>query len=194
VEKIEKQRKQWETELDEAVFDLYELTDQQKKLIANFNNITLPFFYDPYKSIGIQPVIINKNTEWITDYAKCFAEFWQPYLESYEVLRADLCVALSGNVIAIEFYIADIDDEWDLVPKNKIWESILLQIKENLAVPFESSKILLEGIIQVITDKSIIIIKRNEKRFWTKSLAYEDAESVMAKRIIASNTKTKSTE
>jgi hypothetical protein len=128
------------------------------------------------------------------NYAKCFTEYWQPYLGNIYALRADICVALSDNVVAIEFYIADIDDKWDLSPKDKLWQSILPQIKENSTVPSGSSNILLKGIVQVITDKSIIIIKRNEKRFWTKSLAYEDAESVMAKRIIASNTKTKSTE
>jgi type I restriction-modification system DNA methylase subunit len=186
------ENKKLEEKLDKAVFDLYEFTDLQCNLIIDFCNVTIPFFYDSYNSIGSKKVIVNGNTKWITDYAKCFAEYWQSYLDKDEALKADLCIALSDNIIAIEFFIADIEDNWDLSPKDKLWGSILSQIGENMAIPFGSSKILLEGIVQIITDKSIIIIKRNEKRFWTKSLAYEDAESVMTKRIIGSNTKTRS--
>ena len=181
-----------ENKLDKAVFDLYRFTDKQRLLIIECCNLTIPFYYDPYNSTGCKPVNEKGNTRWITDYAKCFAEYWQPYLDKDETLRADLCVALSNNIIAIEFYIADLEDDWDLSPKEKLWASMFPKIEDNLKKPFGSSKVLLDGIIQIDTQKSFIIIKRNEKRFWTKSLAYEDAESMMAKRIIASNTETES--
>jgi len=182
--------KELEKKLDKAVFDMYEFTEQQCILISEFCNVTIPYFYDPYNSLGTKPVIEKGNTKWITDYAKSFTKYWQQYLNNDETLRADLCIDLLGNLIAIEFYIADINDDWDLSPKDKLWKSFLSQINENLKMPFGTSKIFLEGILQVITDKSIIIIKRNEKRFWTKSLAYEDAESIMTKRILISNTRT----
>jgi hypothetical protein len=182
--------KEMEKKLDKAVFEIYGFTDQQCILISEFCNVTIPFFYDPYKSLGTKQVIEGGNIRWITDYAKSFATYWQPYLNNDETLRADLCIDLSGNLIAIEFYIADINDDWDLTPKDKLWQSFLSQINKNLTMPFGSSRIFLEGIVQVITDKSFILIKRNEKRFWTKSLAYEDAESIMTKRILSSNTKT----
>jgi hypothetical protein len=53
-----------------------------------------------------------------------------------------------------------------------------------------TSQILLEGIIQIVTESTIIIIKRNEKRLWTKSIAYEDAESAITKRILSASTQT----
>jgi len=192
-EKIEKQRKKWENELDEAVFELYELTEQQIDLINDFNNITLPFFYDPYNSKGAEPVMKNEDTQWIKNYAIKFSECWQPYLEHDETLRADLCIALSENVIAMEFYIADIGDDWDLSPKNKLWEKALSDIAKVSERPLGSSEILVENIVQVITNDNIIIIKRNEKRFWTKSIAYEDAEATITKRILETSTVTRST-
>jgi len=182
--------KKMEEKLDKAVFDMYEFTDQQCNLIYDCCKVTIPFFYDPYNSLGNERVVANGNTKWIADYAKCFAEYWQSYLNNDEALRAELCVALSDNVIAIEFFIADIDDDWDLSPKDKLWQTILTQIEKKLTTPLGTSKILLEGIVQIVTDKSFIIIKRNEKRFWTKSLAYEDAESVMTKRILETRIKT----
>ena len=184
------ENKKLEKTLDKAVFDLYEFSNLEITLINDFCRVTLPFFYDPYNSLGCKLVIEKGSTKWITDYAKCFSEYWQPYLADDEALRADLCVAVSNNIIAIEFYIADFVDDWDLTPQEKLWRNILSKIEEKLTVPFGSLNIFVDGIVQVDLDKSIIIIKRNEKRFWTKSLAYEDAESIMAKRIIESNTKT----
>jgi hypothetical protein len=186
--KIEKQRKQWEAELDEAVFDLYGLTEQQKELIRDFDSVTLEFFYKPYNCRGIEPVLGEDNTQWIKDYAIRFSECWQPYLNPDETLRADLCIALSENIIALEFYISDIDDDWDLFPKDKLWDKILDEIANFSKRPLGSSEILVESIVQVITNDSIIIIERNEKRFWTKSLAYEDAESTITKRILGTST------
>jgi type I restriction-modification system DNA methylase subunit len=191
--KIEKQRKQWEAEIDEAVFDLYGLKKKKKELIRDFNSVTLEFFYKPYNCGGIEPVIREDNTQWIKDYAIRFSDCWQPYLNSDETLRADLCVALSENIVALEFYISDIDDDWDLLQKDKLWDKILDEIADYSERPLGSSEILVESIIQVITNDSIIIIKRNEKRFWTKSIAYEDAESTLTKRILGTSTITGST-
>jgi hypothetical protein len=184
------QRKNLERELDEAIFDLYHLTEHQRCLIRDCCEVTIPFFYDPYNSAGNKPVIENDYTDWIKNYAVCFANCWQPYLEPNEVLRADTCVALSDNIIALEFYIADENDDWGLFPKKKLWASILTQIENALPRPMGTSAILLDGIVQIVSDDSIVIIKRNEKRFWTKSIAYEDAESTITKRILGNTTKT----
>jgi hypothetical protein len=93
----------------------------------------------------------------------------------------------------MEFYIADIGDDWDLSPKNKLWEKALSDIAKVSERPLGSSEILVENIVQVITNDNIIIIKRNEKRFWTKSIAYEDAEATITKRILETTTVTRST-
>ena len=191
-EKAHAQRRKWEHELDEAVIDLYHFTEHQRCLIHDCCDIAIPFFYEPYNSVGNKPVIENGNTDWIKNYAACFADYWQPYLEKTEALRADTCIALSDNIIVLEFYIAEAGDVWDLVPKEKLWQSILTQIEDALPTPIGTSTILVDGIVQIVTDDSIIIIKRNEKIFWTKSIAYEDAESTMTKRILGNTTKTRS--
>ncbi|MDR1372366.1 MAG: SAM-dependent methyltransferase [Dysgonamonadaceae bacterium] len=185
------QRRKWENDLDEAVFELYGFSEKQRILIRDFCNVSIPFFYKPDTSIGAKPVIENNDTEWIGNYAKCFADYWKAYLDAEDELRADVCTALSGNVIGIEFYIADKGDAWDLLPKERKWQSILAEIGKNLSRPFGSSAILLDGQMSYISDNSIIIIKRNEKRLWTKSLAYEDAESTLTKRLLHSNTQTR---
>jgi hypothetical protein len=46
------------------------------------------------------------------------------------------------------------------------------------------SKIILDGFVHVVSDSGIILIKRNEKRFWTRSLAREDADATICKRMV----------
>jgi hypothetical protein len=42
-----------------------------------------------------------------------------------------------------------------------------------------SRKVYVDGMIRVVSDTDIIIIKRNERRLWTRSLAREDAEATL---------------
>lgn len=183
-EEIEAQRREWEAELDEAVYDLYGFTEEQRELIRDCCEVTLPFFYQPYKSVGNMPAIEEGDTSWIQNYAEIFARRWQPYLDEDEVMRADVHLGASGNMLAFEFYPADIGDEWDLTPKNKKWDYILDEIGKALPKPMGTSQIILDGVVHTISDDSIIIIKRNEKRFWTRSLAREDAGTTLCKRMV----------
>jgi type I restriction-modification system DNA methylase subunit len=180
-EEIKEQRRQWETELDEAVFDLYDFSDAERDLIRDFCEVTLPFFYKPYDSIGVIPAIAGNDISWIQNYAERFALRWEPYLNKDEVMRVDIHIGASGNMIAMEFYPANMGDPWDLRPKNDSWSYILEEIAKTLPRPMGTSQILLEGIVHAITDDAIIVIKRNEKRFWTRSLAREDADSTLYK-------------
>ena len=183
-EEIEAKRRKWEVELDNAVFDLYEFSVEQRDLIRDCCEVTLPFFYQPYKSVGVMPAIENGDTSWIKNYAEIFAGRWKPYLNDEEGMRADVHIGASGNMLAFEFYPADIGDKWDLYPKEKSWDYILDEIGKALPRPMGTSQIVLEGIVHAISDNVIIIIKRNEKRFWTHCLAREDAASTLCKRMI----------
>lgn len=182
--KIKAHRDQLEAELDKAVFDLYELSEDQQDLIRDCCEITLPFFYHPYKSMGVLPAIDNMDITWIQKYAKIFANRWKPYLNKDEVMRADVHIGASGNLIALEFYPADDGDNWDLAPKDSSWNHVLDEISKALPKPMGTSQIVLDGVVQAISDDAIIIIKRNVKRFWTRSLAREDADSTLCKRMI----------
>lgn len=181
-EEIEAQRRKWETELDEAVYDLYSFTEEQRDLIRDCCEVTLPFFYQPYKSVGVMPAIENGDTSWIQKYAEIFARRWKPYMNDDEVMRADVHIGASGNMLAFEFYPADTGDKWNLTPKERSWDYIFEEIGKALSKPMGTSQIVLDGIVHAISDDAIII-KRNEKRFWTRSLAREDATSTLCKRM-----------
>lgn len=178
------QRMQWEHKLDEAVFDLYSLNEEQRDLIRDCCEVTLPFFYKPFDSVGVMPAVMGNNLSWIENYVRIFCRRWNAYLNEGEEMRAEVHAGAHGNMLAAEFYPADINDPWDLKPRDDSWGYILEQIGNNLPQPMGSSRILLDRLVHVISGDGIIIIKRNEKRFWTRTLAREDADATICKRMV----------
>jgi len=182
-ETIEAQRREWERELDEAVFELYDLNDEQKDLIRDFCEVTLPFFYRPLDSIGAMLAVKKNDPSWIEKYVHIFCLRWNAYLGNNEEMRGVVHIGAHGNMVAVEFFAADKGDPYDLKVKDNSWSSVLGQIGEVLPQPMGVSKIILDGFVHVVSDSGIILIKRNEKRFWTRSLAREDADATICKRM-----------
>ncbi len=184
-EKIEAKRRKWEAELDEAVFELYGLNEEQKDLISDCCEVTLPFFYRPFDSVGVMPAVDDgRDMSWIETYAKIFARRWNTYLGNGEEMRGEVHIGAHGNMLALEFFPADKDDHWNLKPQDDSWTYILEQIGKALPQPMGTSRIVLDGLIHTVSDNGIIIIKRNGKRFWTRSLAREDADATLCKAML----------
>jgi type I restriction-modification system DNA methylase subunit len=183
-EEINAQRRKWETELDEAVFELYGLNEEQKDLIRDLCEVTLPFFYKPFDSIGAMQAVEKNDLSWIEKYVHIFCRRWNAYLGDGEEMRAKVHLGAHDNMVAVEFFPADKGDPWNLKSKNDSWGYILEQLGNTLPQPMGTSQIVLDGLVHVVSDSGIIIIKRNEKRFWTRSLAREDADATICKRMV----------
>ncbi|MDA3895423.1 MAG: N-6 DNA methylase [Desulfobacteraceae bacterium] len=183
-EEIEEKRRILEDKLDEAVFELYNFDEKEKDLIRDCCEVTIPFFYKPFDSIGAMPAIENGDLSWLKKYSDIFCRRWNAYLGEDEGMRAEVHVGAHGTMVALEFYPADSDDPREFKIKDNSWEYILEQIGEALPQPMGTSQIVLDGLVHIVSDSGIIIIKRNEKRFWTRSLAREDADATLCKRMV----------
>lgn len=182
--KIEATRREWEAQLYEAVFELYGLNDEQRDLVLDCCEVTLPFFYKPFDSVGAMMAIEDNDYSWIENYVNVFSRRWNTYLDDSEEMRAEVHVGAHGNMVALEFYPADKGDSWDLEPKYDSWQYVLEEIGNSLPQPMGTSQILLDGMVHAPSENGVIIIKRNEKRFWTRSLAREDADVTICKRMV----------
>jgi hypothetical protein len=182
-EEIESLRCKLEAELDEAVFELYALNDEQKDLIHDFTEVTLPFFYKPFDSTGVMKALERKELQWIKDYVSIFCRRWNPYLNKNEEMRGEAHIGAHDNMVAVEFYVTDKGDPHDVKIKDDSWDHILDQIGEALQHPMEISQIIIDGFAYIVSDSGVIVIKRNEKRFWTRSMAREDADATLCKRM-----------
>ena len=65
----------------------------------------------------------------------------------------------------------------------KAWQKLLKRLGKDLQVPFHSDRIYIEGLVRAVSLSEIVIIKKNEGRFWTRSMAREDAEATLLKAI-----------
>jgi len=182
-DKIEAQRREWEAQLDDAVFELYGLNEEQIDLIHDLCDVTLPFYYNPLNSLGAMPAVKNGDLSWIDNYVHTFCRRWNAYLGEDEEMRAEVHLGAHGNIVAVEFFPADRHDPWHLIPKEDTWSYILEEIGKALPQPLGTSQIILDGLVHIVSDRGIIVIKRNEKRFWTRSLAREDADAALCKRM-----------
>ena len=183
-QQIDAKRREMEAQLDEAVFELYDLDEEQKDLIWDCCEVTLPFFYRPFDSIGSMKAVEDNDDSWINSYINIFSRRWNTYLGDSEEIRAEIHVGAHDNMVAIEFYPADKGDLWDLKPKYDSWEYVLEEIGNSLTQPIGTSQILIDGVVHAVLEDGVIIIKRNEKRFWTRSLAREDADVTLCKRMV----------
>ena len=59
------------------------------------------------------------------------------------------------------------------------WQDLLKRLDEPARMPTKSKRIYIDGLVRIITDSEIAIIKRNEHRLWTRSAARDDAEAAM---------------
>ena len=59
------------------------------------------------------------------------------------------------------------------------WLRILQMLETELLYPYDGRHIYIDGMVRAVTNTSIIIIKRNERRLWTRSMAREDAEATL---------------
>jgi hypothetical protein len=184
-EQIQSTRLQYERELDNAVFSLYNMNQEQIDLVRDFCEITLPFFYQPITSSGGMPAISGKNSSSILEYITIFCRRWNAYLDSDEEMRATIHIGAHENLLALEFYPADKDDPWELLPKTDSWRYILDNVSTALKHPMGTSRIIMENVVHIVSGNGIIVIKRNEKRFWTRSIAREDADVTICKRMIS---------
>ncbi|MDQ1350314.1 MAG: hypothetical protein QG657_615, partial [Acidobacteriota bacterium] len=173
----------------DAVFELYSLNAEQIDLVRDLCDVTLPFYYTPFESIGARPAIEKNDFSWVDKYVYTFCRRWNAYLEDDEEMRAEIHIGAHGNMIAVEFFPSDKGDPWNLEPTDDSWSYILEKIGEALPQSMGASQIVLDGLVHVVSDTGIIIIKRNEKRFWTRSSAREDADATICKRMVTTRPK-----
>lgn len=191
-----------EYELDEAIFDLYELSLPERDLIRDMCETGLDFLYNGTKSIATDPVFdklpflkqgIIKSIPSSRDkqsrlegYLYAFLQIWNRELESEgEFNWRVICSEAKSPMLAVVFSTQQKDVALHRVSGSDIdeWAKVLNRLQNDLLIPYESNRVYIDGMIRAVTDTDIIIIKRNESRLWTRSMAREDAEATLLQAI-----------
>lgn len=201
-DKIQEKRRCLQYELDQAIFELYELNDAEIDLVQDMCEITLPYYYSPYKSIAGKPVLtkrlsepygtiksLPKNTDF-SGYLKVFMQCWEAYLDKgtefgWQVYQPEQTDSMIAAVFSVQKKDKKVNEHY--TGDIKCWNDVLTQLENNLTQSFHSSRIYLEGMVRAVTDDFVMIIKHNEGRLWTRSMAREDAEATLVQAMNKKN-------
>jgi hypothetical protein len=180
-----------EVDLDGAVFELYGLGEEEVDLVRDLCDTGMEFFYGRDESEAVKPVLPQMPTpgfgtaESVSDstlghYLRTFIGGWSSYLGADEELRWQVHMPpQSDSMIAAAFTVHEKGDAPQQMPtEQNEWARVLTTLDKALRQPI-SSRIYIEGLVRAVTDDSILIVKRNERRLWTKSMAREDAEATL---------------
>lgn len=186
-----------ERDLDEAVFDAYKLAPAERGLVHDMCDVGLELFYNGASSKALQELLVKTPTR------KMGTDADLDSLDSPE-LRAYLHTLLASwnrelDPVNGEFV-------WSIIhPRDRFpmlavvlttryrgkplpsanssyareWASLLKELADQNLMPLGTDRIYIEGFFRVVTETEIIIIKRNERRLWTASMAREDYEATM---------------
>lgn len=191
-----------ESSLDQAVFDLYALSEPERDRIRDMCDVGLPFFYRPLDGRASNPIVLSQMEQRrgtakcihgnpqdrmdIRGYLEVFLQIWNRELEpdgefSWHLVAPGNAPSMIAIVFSTQIKGAEL---WhDTCSGELSWKELLERLSENLQTPFHSDRIYIDGLVRAVSPTQITIIKRNEGRFWTRSAAREDAEATLLKAI-----------
>jgi hypothetical protein len=183
--------KKLENDLDEAIFELYMLTEEESDLIRDRCKYDIDFFYNPsvipiefgeLKSGTFASLPVDRRKQkGMKGYLYAFLKSWNPELEKGKEFNWQIVRHPTVPMIAVIFTLQNKGEEktQNISPDEMLeWRKILSILEEATQI-YYSSRIYIEGIVRVVTKNQIIIIKRSEERLWTRSAAYEDVEATI---------------
>lgn len=190
-----------ERELDDAVFDLYELSRPEREQVLDLCNTGIEFFYNDYHSQAAAPVhgpqvmqgtykTLGRRNESnvLSEYLRVFLQLWNRELDaetelSWNVIRPND----EWPMIAVTFSLQSKDEAITEISSSEQdrWSTALLSLADDLLVPYHSSCVYVDGMVRAVTESDIIIIKRADKRLWTRSMAREDVDAAMVRIMTA---------
>jgi len=186
-----------EHDLDEAIFDLYELNEAEQDLIREMCEYGLDLFYNNVDSEAVKLLEVDRpanncglskdiptrrdRQKGFEGYIRTFLRIWNRELEPDGEFRWQL-IRPNRNIPMVAMVFSTQDKKRPLGPvkgsETEQWHRVLEKLDETLLAPV-SKRVYIEGVVRTVSDTDIMIIKRNERRLWTRSMAREDAEATL---------------
>jgi hypothetical protein len=176
-------------EIDAAVFDLFEVSNAERSLVNDFHQYVLGFaggganefgsarVAKPIRRYGSARDVDLIGVEPLHRYVREFLRIWNSRLAPSGELAWRLVMAPRSHVVAAVFE-TFADELPDDLSESYSWDELLVRISASLGTRLSES-LSTESAVRVVTDTSIVIIKRDHPRFWSSSAAAEDAEATL---------------
>lgn len=177
-----------EDELDEAIFELYGLNEAERDLIRDKCAFGLDLFYKHRNGMALRAVVqptrsfgilsdLPQTGDGLSAYLRTFLKAWNAELAPDGDFTWNVLSPPSGApLLAVCFTTRYVESTSH---SSAAWSDVLAHINQNSLVNAGSSRIFIDTFFRYVSDREILFIKRNERRFWTRTAAREDAESAL---------------
>jgi len=168
-----------EQKIEIILWNTLNLSENEKILIEDLLDYTLDAFLKKQKSIAHNPIQLSENKLYALYLCKTINEFLD-YDEELTVWASvfDISNRIPLNVIILYF---NKDKKADVVmelPENQVGQ--ILKQMEEYSYKEHAESIYYRRFFRYSKNDKIYIIKPNEKRFWTRSMAINDADEIIA--------------
>lgn len=151
-----------ESNLDELIFDLYELTEYEKEIIEEFYQISVDRADEKLSNVQSRDII---------EYFNIFKDTFSLVLSPNHAINASYNISQNFGAI-IKIAVEEKGAEKELAKDNTLQ---ILQFVNNKQL-FETDKLLKDEKIKIYEPKHFYLIKSNQFKDWTKRQAYKDAK------------------
>jgi hypothetical protein len=182
-----------EQQLDDAVFDLYKLSPGDRDLVREMCDMGFDLFYRKESSDALRAVVrpqqgagniasLAQADGGLSSYLRTFLKIWNAELDFDAEFHWHVLSPPSGApLIAVSFAARYKNDpvlqlSWD---EADAWREVLATLDRGSLNPIDRSRIYIDSFFRYVSDREILFIKRNERRFWGRTAAREDAESAL---------------
>lgn len=178
VDKIQEARGEgeWRAPLDRLVYEAYGVTPSEQRIIEDFLAVDMDRHYNGLTSAAFQV----PSTIELTSYAEAFAEV---FTRTTGGAKALMPVVYEGSppYRAVSFRLAqgDVQGGNPAIAAEPELDTLLVRL-ERTATEQHARSLYFRRNIKVYEGDAIHIVKPAERRFWTNSAAYNDADETIA--------------
>jgi len=174
-------------DIDKIIFEELKITLLEQTLIDNALNYSV-FLKNNYDKSGAEkPVIISKD---IKQYAQTYLEVINKHFKDSTIrLRAEIYPNSNSNdeLICVKFIFEKSNSNKKNVEESEIEISKLLHEINVQTFDRYSASIYFRRIIKYDVENAFYLIKPNQKRFWTKASALNDADNLIVEILSQNN-------
>ncbi len=169
-------------QLDEAVFELYDLDQTEQVLVEDGVNFTINLRMEREASIALSKPTLDE----LKLYALQLIGVIQPFLQTLRerVLVADVLEVSKSPLQVVKFSFVPAPGREQIVQTTQVQElkAVLNRIAEQLPQQI-ADRIYTRRDLRIYTGQDIYIIKPAQKRYWSRSAGLNDADLILSEHL-----------
>lgn len=164
-----------ESEIDSIILEkILQLSEQDKWTIADLVDFSIDLFESQEKSIALYPVLQEQTTE----YGKTISAELNEFLDSQDLFANATVYNINRFTPLMMIKLSFAKKQKEVVTSKEFVDDELKKIDQRLWEE-KSSNIYFRKKLNYKTGDDIYIIRPNQRRFWSQSMALEDASELI---------------